>query len=205
MFRVAILQYPILWADKEANTTAAVHRIEMLAGKADVALLPEMFSTGFCTDHPELAESEEGPTLCALQKTADLTGVAICSTFICRSNDGTLRNRGFFLCPNGTPTFVDKAHLYAHGGEDRFFTAGRERTVIEYKGVRMRLIICYDLRFPIWARNLPDNPYDSGTRDRKPMLYLRCEHGGRRQCGSALQRPLRSLRYAPDTYCSLQR
>ena len=160
MFRVAILQYPIQWADKEANTSAAVRRIEVLAGRADVALLPEMFSTGFCTDHPELAETEDGPTLRALQETADRTGVAVCSTFICRSADGTLRNRGFFLRPNGTPTFVDKAHLYAHGGEDRFFTAGRERTIIEYKGVRMRLIICYDLRFPIWARNLPDDAYD---------------------------------------------
>ncbi|MCQ2310935.1 MAG: nitrilase family protein [Paludibacteraceae bacterium] len=136
-----------------------VRRIRRLKGKADVALLPEMFSTGFCTDRPDLAEPIDGPTMHTLQTVADQTDVAICGSFIC-SEKGHLYNRGFFIRPNGTPTFVDKAHLYAHGGEDRFFTAGKERTVIEYKGVRMRLLICYDLRFPVWARNKSGHDYD---------------------------------------------
>ena len=171
MFRVAILQYPIIWADKEANLCAAVRRIKRIKGKADIALLPEMFTTGFCTDRPELAETIDGRTIQVLQQTADLTGIAICGSFICEDistthlngseqEQKTLYNRGFFLRPNGLPTFVDKAHLYSHSHEDRFFTAGNERTVIDYKGVRMRLLICYDLRFPVWARNDMDNPYD---------------------------------------------
>lgn len=171
MFRVAILQYPIVWADKQANLQAAVRRIRRLKGKADMALLPEMFSTGFCTDQPELAETTDGRTMQLLQQTADQTGVAICGSFICEEITTThlnqseqeqrqLYNRGFFLRPHDLPTFVDKAHLYAHGGEDRFFTAGNERTVIEYKGVRMRLLICYDLRFPVWARNQSGYDYD---------------------------------------------
>lgn len=170
-FRVALLQYPIQWADKGANIDAAIRRIEHLKGKADVALLPEMFSTGFCTDHPELAETVDGTTLQRLQRTADVTGVAICSSFICLEEEEThlnggkqqqtqLYNRGFFLRPNAAPTFVDKAHLYAHGGEARFFSPGNDRTIIEYKGVKMRLLICYDLRFPVWARNQSGSDYD---------------------------------------------
>lgn len=164
MFKVAILQYPIRWADKAYNVAVAVDRIRQLAGKADVALLPEMFSTGFCTDHPELAETTDGETLCTLQSVANETGVAICSSFICvesaGQSDSALYNRGFFLRPDAEPTFVDKAHLYAHGGEDKFFRAGNAQTVITYKGVKMRLLICYDLRFPVWARNQRGDDYD---------------------------------------------
>lgn len=171
MFRVAILQYPIVWADKESNLQAAIRRIRRLKGKADVALLPEMFSTGFCTDQPQLAETTDGRTMQLLQRVADQTGVAVCSSFIAEEVTTTflngamqeqhlLYNRGFFIRPNDTPVFVDKAHLYAHGGEDRFFTAGNERTIIEYKGVKLRLLICYDLRFPVWARNQSGWDYD---------------------------------------------
>lgn len=171
MFRIAILQYPIKWADKEENLNKTCRRIRRLKGKADVALLPEMFTTGFCTDRPELAEPTDGRTMQVLQALADETGIAICSSFICEEemsthlNEGEqvqveLFNRGFFIRPNDTPYFIDKAHLYAHGGEDKFFTAGHEQTVIEYKGVKMRLLICYDLRFPVWARNRSGWDYD---------------------------------------------
>jgi len=171
MFNIAILQYPIIWGDKEANIALTERRIRRLRGKADVALLPEMFSTGFCTDRPELAETIDGRTMQRMQRLSDETGVAIVSTFICeeetitRLNENeqvqtTLYNRGFFISPNTKPIFIDKAHLYAHGGEDRFFAPGREQTVVEYKGVKMRLLICYDLRFPVWARNRSGYDYD---------------------------------------------
>jgi len=153
------LQYPIAWEDKAQNVALAIRRIRRLKGKADVALLPEMFSTGFCTDKPDLAEAVDGPTISRLQQVANEISVAICGSFICKE-DNKLYNRGFFVCPNGPTTFVDKAHLYAHGGEDKFFTRGRERTIIEYKGVKMRLLLCYDLRFPTWARNRSGSDYD---------------------------------------------
>ena len=81
--RIALLQYPIAWADKETNLRLAEHRIAALAGKADVAVLPEMFATGFCTDHPELAETMDGDIVRRLQAVADKTDVAIVSSFIC--------------------------------------------------------------------------------------------------------------------------
>lgn len=182
--RVALLQYPIAWADKETNLQLAEERIAALAGKADVAVLPEMFATGFCTDHPELAETMDGDIIRRLQATADQSGVAIVSSFICKPAIGQrLVNRGFMITPHsvypnreeleGAPNlpslqggdgdrlFVqDKRHLYAHGGEDLFFQPAQERHIFEYKGVKILLLICYDLRFPVWARNRSGHDYD---------------------------------------------
>ena len=202
--RVALLQYSIAWADKETNLRQAEQRIAALAGKADVAVLPEMFATGFCTDHPELAETMEGDIIRRLQAAADQSGVAIVSSFIClpisnsaashsplgRPIGGTpsnsqakLVNRGFMITPHsvypnreelegssnlpslqggdGGRMFVqDKRHLYAHGGEDLFFQPAEERCIFEYQGVKILLLVCYDLRFPAWARNKSGYDYD---------------------------------------------
>ena len=182
--RVALLQYPIAWADKEANLRLAEERIAALAGKADVAVLPEMFATGFCTDHPELAETMDGDIIRRLQAAADQSGVAIVSSFICLPATGQrLVNRGFMITPHSVypnreeleggsnpPSLLgwdegrlfvqDKRHLYAHGGEDLFFQPAQERHIFEYKGVKILLLVCYDLRFPVWARNRSGHDYD---------------------------------------------
>lgn len=157
--RIAILQYPILWANVAENLRLTQQRIRSLRGQADVALLPEMFTTGFCTDRPELAETVDGVTMQTMQSLSDETGIAIAGTFICEDGD-KLFNRGFFVRPFAQTTFTDKRHLYAHGGEDRFFSPATERIIIEYRGVKMLMLICYDLRFPIWARNVSGYDYD---------------------------------------------
>ena len=159
--KVALLQYPIAWADKETNLRLAEERIAALANKADVAVLPEMFATGFCTDHPELAETMDGEIICRLQKLADHTGVAIVSSFICQPTMGQrLVNRGFMIKPYDKIEIQDKRHLYAHGGEDLFFQPAQKRHIFEYKGVKILLLVCYDLRFPVWARNQSGHDYD---------------------------------------------
>ena len=193
--KVALLQYPIAWADKETNLRLAEQRIAALAGKADVAVLPEMFATGFCTDHPELAETMDGDIIRRLQAAADQSGVAIVSSFICVPDNRypisdirypisdirypipdtrtKLRNRGFMLKPHQKPItdseasdnrypieIQDKRHLYAHGGEDLFFQPAEERCIFEYQGVKILLLVCYDLRFPVWARNQSGSDYD---------------------------------------------
>ena len=155
--RVALLQYPIAWADKETNLRMAEERIAALAGKADVAVLPEMFATGFCTDHPELAETMDGEIIRRLQAVADKSGVAIVSSLICLPDSrhsipdtpAKLRNRGFMIKPHAPMEIQDKRHLYAHGGEDLFFHPAQERCIFEYKGVKILLLVCYDLRFPV--------------------------------------------------------
>ena len=166
--RVALLQYPIAWADKETNLRLTEKRIAALAGKADVAVLPEMFATGFCTDHPELAETMNGDIIRRLQTAADQSGVAIVSSFIClpigdkamRREAMRLVNRGFMIKPHAPIEIQDKRHLYAHGGEDLFFQPAKERHIFEYKGVKILLLVCYDLRFPVWARNQSGSDYD---------------------------------------------
>ena len=166
--RVALLQYPIAWADKETNLRLAEERIAALAGKADVAVLPEMFATGFCTDHPELAETMNGDIIHRLQAAADQSGVAIVSSFIClpigdkamKREAMRLVNRGFMIKPHAPIEIQDKRHLYAHGGEDLFFQPAEERHIFEYKGVKILLLVCYDLRFPVWARNQSGSDYD---------------------------------------------
>ena len=179
--RVALLQYPIAWADKKTNLRCAEEHIAALANKADVAVLPEMFATGFCTDHPELAETMDGEIMQTLQRLADQYEIAIVGSFIClpesklgkrdsevdfrpdirRSTPITkLVNRGFMVAPHAPVQVQDKRHLYAHGGEDKFFEQATERRVFEYKGVKMLLLVCYDLRFPVWARNQSGNDYD---------------------------------------------
>ncbi len=179
--RIALLQYPIAWADKETNLRLAEQRIAALAGKADVAVLPEMFATGFCTNHPELAETMDGEIMTTLQRIADQYEIAITSSFICfpisnsaasnsplrRPIGGTpsnsqakLVNRGFMVVPHGEVQIQDKRHQYAHGGEDKFFRPAEERCIFEYQGVKILLLVCYDLRFPVWARNQSGSDYD---------------------------------------------
>ena len=184
--RVALLQYSIAWADKETNLRLAEQRIAALAGKADVAVLPEMFATGFCTDHPELAETMDGKMMTTLQRIADQYEIAIVGSFIClptppaagvccspaevllkqvvdvvvKSAPFKLVNRGFMVVPHGEVQIQDKRHLYAHGGEDLFFQPAEERCIFEYQGVKILLLVCYDLRFPVWARNQSGYDYD---------------------------------------------
>lgn len=166
--KVALLQYPIAWADKEKNLRLTEERIAALADKADVAVLPEMFATGFCTDHPELAETMDGDIIRRLQAVANQSGVAVVGSFICLPDSrlqtpnfpSKLRNRGFMIKPNAPIEIQDKRHLYAHGGEDKFFRPAQKRHIFEYKGVKILLLVCYDLRFPVWARNQSGNDYD---------------------------------------------
>lgn len=166
--KVALLQYPIAWADKEKNLRLTEERIAALAGQADVAVLPEMFATGFCTDHPELAETMDGDIIRRLQAVANQSGVAVVGSFICLPDSrlqtpnfpSKLRNRGFMIKPNAPIEIQDKRHLYAHGGEDLFFQPAQKRHIFEYKGVKILLLVCYDLRFPVWARNQSGSDYD---------------------------------------------
>lgn len=157
--KIALLQYPIEWADIETNLLLTERRLRSVSGKADVALLPEMFTTGFCTDRPELAETMHGMTMQYLRRWSDEFSLAIAGSFMAADNNN-LYNRGFFVMPGGKAVFADKKHLYAHGGEADFFTAGTERKIIEYKGCRFCLLICYDLRFPVWTRNRSGFDYD---------------------------------------------
>ena len=158
--RIALLQYPIEWANPQANVGLLNERLQAIAGQADIAVIPEMFSTGFCTDRPGLAEEWiTGPTSQALQHMANTYDLAIIGSMIV-SEQGRLYNRGFMFRPNDTPLYYNKHHLYRSGGEAEFFTPGNKRPIWDFRGIKIRLAVCYDLRFHVWLRQDKHNLYD---------------------------------------------
>ena len=158
--RIALLQYPIEWANPQANVGLLNERLQAIAGQADIAVIPEMFSTGFCTDRPGLAEEWiTGPTSQALQHMANTYDLAIIGSMIV-SEQGRLYNRGFMFRPNDTPLYYNKHHLYRSGGEAEYFTPGNKRPIWDFRGIKIRLAVCYDLRFPVWLRQDKHNLYD---------------------------------------------
>ncbi|MDR0370949.1 MAG: nitrilase family protein [Prevotellaceae bacterium] len=156
--KLAIVQDDICWADKNANLQKTAKQLSELAGKADLAVLPEMFTTGFTTDRLDLAETMNGQTVDSLKKWAVEFQLAITGSFIAEENDN-IYNRGFFVFPSGEIKTADKRHLFTPAKEDDYFAYGNERLTVRYKDFNICLLICYDIRFPVWARNV-NNEYD---------------------------------------------
>ena len=156
--KITLIQDTIHWANKTANLQKTEKQLAELAGKTNLVVLPEMFTTGFCTDQLELAETMEGETVLTLQKWAQTYNLAITGSFIANENDKVF-NRGFFVFPDGKIETADKRHLFSIGGEDLHFSAGSKKLIINYCGFNIRLLVCYDVRFPVWARNV-NNEYD---------------------------------------------
>lgn len=121
----------------------------------DLYVLPEMFSTGFCTSPEGVAEPEPCDSLKWMKDSAEMFSAAIAGSVAVEEN-GRFFNRFYFVTPDGNAVHYDKRHLFTYGGEHLKFTAGKERKIVEYKGVRILLQVCYDLRFPVWSRNRGD-------------------------------------------------
>jgi predicted amidohydrolase len=152
--RVAIVQRAIEWQMIEANLAAIE---DMLCGvECDTVVLSEMFQTGFVTDPSNVADS--GATLEWMQRLSRKLDAAIVGSVIVREGE-EYRNRMYFVKPTGKVEWYDKHHLFSIGGEAKQFTAGTERKVVEWRGVRYLLEVCYDLRFPVWSRQRGD--YDA--------------------------------------------
>ena len=144
---ITILQQNIVWSNPEANRKKADEAISRNPG-ADLYVLPEMFSTGFCTQPEGIAESTDSETLAWMKRKAAETGAAIAGS-VAVTKDGKYYNRFYFVKPDGSVAQYDKKHLFTYGGEHLQFTPGNERVIVEWKGVRILLEICYDLRFPV--------------------------------------------------------
>jgi predicted amidohydrolase len=157
--RISLVQTAIFWNDKKNNLEHFGNLLKGLSGKSDLVVLPEMFSTGFSMQTGHLAETNDGLTIQTLQSWAKAYGFAVCGSFLAKDNSGKIFNRGFFITPEEDSYFYDKRHLFRMGLENEQFTAGNQILTIPYKGWNIRLIICYDLRFPVWTRN-QNNAYD---------------------------------------------
>ena len=152
---ITLLQSNLQWENAIANRLQFSKLIKQVSGNTDLIILPEMFTTGFSMNASKLAETMQGETHQWMISEAKKHKAAICGSLII-SEDGKFYNRLFFVHPNGTYQTYDKRHTFTLAGEDKTYTAGNEKKIIDYKGWKICPLVCYDLRFPVWARNTDD-------------------------------------------------
>lgn len=171
--KIALVQMNLAWCDSQANLH---HAEEMMLRQpnADVYVLPEMFSTGFCMEPHRMAEPVEGPTLAWMRRVAREMDAAVAGSVAVVVPGGGYRNRMFFVEPDGKVAYYDKRHLFSYSGEDRHYEAGKERVIVSFRGVRFFLQVCYDLRFPVFGRNCDDYDvalYVANWPDKRRMAW----------------------------------
>ncbi|MEM7084821.1 MAG: nitrilase family protein [Bacteroidota bacterium] len=149
---VSIIQSHLHWENPLTNRTHFSEIIKEISEETHLIVLPEMFTTGFTMNAEPLAEDTNGPTLQWMQNIAKEKACAVTGSLIVKEN-GHYFNRLYFVFPNQTYKQYDKKHTFTLAGEHKTFTAGEERIVVEYEGWKICPLICYDLRFPVWARN----------------------------------------------------
>jgi len=162
LLKVCLLPLEIAWGDKEKNLVNVVDIFNRIHSETDLVILPETFSTGFITGDKEevrpLAERNTGKTIDLIKSLARDKGMAICGSFMADSG-GSIYNRAFFVEPSGEETFADKKHLFRMAGEHNVFSQGYSRLNVRFRGWNIAMIICFDIRFPVWCRNV-NNEYD---------------------------------------------
>lgn len=156
--RISMIQSHIIWEDRDENLGYYGELLRRVSGKTDIAVLPETFTTGFSMDVEKLADTKDGVTISTIKGWAQKYKLAVVGSFIVKDN-GKYFNRAFFITPDGEEYYYDKRHLFRMAQEDKYFSAGNQKTIVPYKGWNICLQICYDLRFPVWSRNV-DNEYD---------------------------------------------
>jgi predicted amidohydrolase len=157
ILNIALVQFDLVWENPSANRAKIDEFLFRLNPSIDLVILPEMFSTGFSMNVAELAETIDGETIDWMKKRAAEYQVAISGSLIVGEGNSYF-NRLIFLEPSGDIQFYDKRHLFTMGGEEKVFSKGHKRLIVNYKGWRICPMICYDLRFPVWSRNR--NEYD---------------------------------------------
>ncbi len=154
--KITICQTDIIWKDTEANLAHVEETVARLGDSTDMAIFPEMFLSGFSMDASEVAVEMNGPEIGRLRDIARRHNIALMGSLavIDRRPDGSSSsvNRLIFIAHDGTVHTYDKRHLFAPAGESERYTAGTEKCIIHYKGIRILPLICYDLRFPVWSR-----------------------------------------------------
>jgi predicted amidohydrolase len=156
---ISIIQTKLFWEDKKANREMLEQKIKSISEKTEVVILPEMFTTGFSMKPEILAEKMDGETVQWMKKIAAEKKIILTGSIIIEEN-GNYFNRLVWMLPNGELGWYDKRHLFAYGEEHSHYTAGNKKLIASVKGWKINLQICYDLRFPVWARQ----PVDSGSK-----------------------------------------
>lgn len=150
--KVTIIQSHLHWENPVANRTHFSTLIDSISEETDLIVLPEMFTTGFTMEAASVRETPDGPTVAWMKAVAKKVNTAITGSLIIKDGDHYY-NRLFFVHPDSTTETYDKKHTFTLAGEHKVYKAGEDIKQIIYKGWRIRPLICYDLRFPVWARN----------------------------------------------------
>ncbi|MBE2229163.1 MAG: amidohydrolase [Chitinophagaceae bacterium] len=145
------IQTSLYWEDKSANLRMLEEKIMGIKEKTEIVLLPEMFATGFTMQPEKLAETMDGEVISWMKKIAETKKVILTGSVAVKENE-QYYNRLIWMLPNGQSGYYDKRHLFAFAGEDQHYTAGNRRLIASVKGWKVNLQVCYDLRFPVWAR-----------------------------------------------------
>lgn len=153
--KITLIQSELHWEDAEANRAMFSEKFQQIKQATDVIILPEMFTTGFSMNAAKLAEPNDGKTLQWMVQEAKKHNTAITGSVIIKEN-GNFYNRLFFVFPDGSYKQYDKRHTFTLARENETYASGTEKLVLEYKGWKICPLICYDLRFPVWARNTED-------------------------------------------------
>ncbi len=153
--KIALIQAPLFWENPKQNRDYFEEKIIAISENADLIVLPEMFTSGFTMNPKSVAETMQGDTILWLKNLAKAKNAAITGSLVIEEN-GYFFNRLVFVFPSGEIQKYDKKHLFTLAGEDQIYTSGTQKLVVEYKGFKICPLICYDLRFPVFARNTED-------------------------------------------------
>ncbi len=151
ILKIAICSLNVAWQNKAKNFA----EIESLtqAVNADIILLPEMFATGFSMDPVKIAEAADGESISFMKRLANKHDAAVCGS-VAYKEKADYCNRLFWVSPDGACQYYDKRHLFSYAHEDQFYSSGKTKLIVEYAGWKLCPLICYDLRFPVWSRNV---------------------------------------------------
>lgn len=149
--KITTVQTALHWEDREANLAMLEKKISAVPDRMEIVVLPEMFSTGFTMQPERLAEPMDGPTVRWMKKMAAAKRIILTGSVVIEEG-GNYFNRLLWVLPNGQLGYYDKRHRFAFAGEDKHYSHGHRRLIASVNGWKINLQVCYDLRFPVWAR-----------------------------------------------------
>ncbi|MFL1012489.1 amidohydrolase [Flavisericum labens] len=151
--KVALIQSDLVWENPKQNRENFTKKINSISQPIDVVVLPEMFTSGFTMNAEKVAETMQCSTVAWMKQMAKNSNMAIAGSLVISENN-KFYNRFVFVAPSGKISFYNKRHTFTLAGEDKIYSAGSEQVIIDYKGWKICPQVCYDLRFPVWARNV---------------------------------------------------
>jgi omega-amidase len=164
---ITTIQSNLFWEDKTANLQMLQQKIDSIEDKTEIVILPEMFTTGFSMQAEQLAETMDGETVEWMKSISNKNGIVLTGSVMIEEA-GKYYNRLIWMLPNGQYGYYDKRHLFAYAEEDKYYSAGNKRLIASVKGWKINLQVCYDLRFPVWARQKPED----GVAEYDLLIYV---------------------------------